>query len=84
MFCKTFHVPARIIMKEGKHMPDGDSLRSVFHPYMVTGTHWYLPRPDHILQEEHFNNGMLTDEGHHLYGRAIAKQLTRENIVAKK
>ena len=83
LFCKTFHVPARIIIKEGNHMPDGDSLRSVYHPYMVTGTHWYLPRPSHIVGEEHLNNGVLTDEGQHLYGRAIAKQLTRESIIAK-
>ena len=65
-------------------MPDGDALRSVFHPYMLTKTHWYLPRPDEVLGPELLNNSMPTKQGHKEYGSIVGKQLTRENIVARK
>ena len=51
---------------------------------MVTKTHWYLPRPDQVLEPDLLNNNMPTKQGHKEYGSIVGKQLTRENIVARK
>lgn len=82
--CRVFTAATRIIIKNGNHMPDGDALRSVFHPYMVTKTHHYLATPNQVLHEEHFNGDTVTDEGHRKYGTFVAKTLTRDNIIAKR
>ena len=85
LFCRTFQCAARIVLRDEKHMPDGDALRSVFHPYMLTKTHWYLPRPNEVLEPRLLNNNnMPTKQGHKNYGSIVGKQLTRENIVARK
>ena len=51
---------------------------------MITKTHWYLPRPAQILDEELLNNNVPTDEGQKVYGTKIAKLLTRQDIIPKR
>ena len=84
LFCRAFHVPARFIVRETSHHPECDAIRSVYHPYMITKTLWYLPRPAQILDEELLNNNVPTDEGQKVYGTKIAKLLTRQDIIPKR
>jgi|TARA_R110001592_G_scaffold240864_1_gene501076 hypothetical protein len=84
LFTRAYHCVARIIVRETAHLPDGDVLRSVYHPYMTTKTHWYLNMPSSVLSEHHMSGTSPTEEGQKVFGRNVAKRLTRENIVAKK
>ena len=86
LFCRAFHTAARIIIKDQNHMPDGDAIKSVYHPYMITKTHWYMPMPSEVLESElgEMEGNELTEKGHAAYGQYVPKRFTRENIKSKK
>ena len=65
-------------------MPDGDALKSVYHPYLITKTHWYMPMPTDVLGKDQLDGIVPTAEGHEVYGKFVGKTLTRENIVARR
>lgn len=89
-FMQAYGADGCLVCFDQTHTPGGDTLRSVYEPFMATGGHWYAPIMSEVTrhevgaQEDVDGKCYLTETGHAFYAKRLTKYMLRRNLIVRK